>query len=107
MTQSGMSGTDAGDGLEKDPSSVASDTDMSAEEFSTPGGASESEGPADAGAGDEPMPGQHDGGADGGAGGGEGPADAGAEEPATPGAQDGGADGGADGSTDTGAAPSQ
>ena len=57
------------------------------------------EGPADSGAGEPAVPGEHDGGADGGAGGGtEGPADSGAGEPAVPGEHDGGADGGADAS---------
>ncbi|WP_377639680.1 BatC protein [Oryzobacter terrae] len=62
------------------------------------------EGPADAGAGDTGLPGEHDGGADGGAGGGagatdpEGPADSGAGDTATEGEHDGGADGGADAS---------
>ena len=62
-----------------------------------PGGGG-AEGPADSGAGESGMPGEHDGGADGGAGGrAEGPEDSGADEPAAPGEHDGGADGGADG----------
>ena len=59
------------------------------------------EGPADAGAGDSGLPGEHDGGADGGAGGAggtEGPADSGAGDSGEPGEHDGGADGGADAS---------
>lgn len=67
------------------------------------------EGPADSGASEPGLPGEHDGGADGGAGGdsgladdseisaAEGPADSGAET-GMPGEHDGGADGGADGS---------
>ena len=62
------------------------------------------EGPADAGAGDSGMPGEHDGGADGGAGGGagtggpdEGPADAGAGDAGSAGEHDGGAPAGMDG----------
>jgi hypothetical protein len=52
----------------------------------------QTEGPADSGAGDPGVPGEHDGGADGGA---EGPADSGAGDPGVPGEHDGGADGGA------------
>jgi hypothetical protein len=59
----------------------------------------DTEGPADSGAGQSGLPGEHDGGADGGAAGGaEGPADSGAGQPAQPGEHDGGADGGADAS---------
>ena len=57
-------------------------------------GDDDTEGPADAGAGEQVQPGEHDGGADGGADT-EGPADAGAGEEVQPGEHDGGADGGA------------
>lgn len=55
----------------------------------------QTEGPADSGADQSGVPGEHDGGADGGA---EGPADSGADQSGVPGEHDGGADGGADGS---------
>ncbi len=57
--------------------------------------AADSEGPADAGAGEQVVSGEHDGGADGGADDTEGPADAGAGDEVEPGEHDGGADGGA------------
>ncbi|MEV4410778.1 hypothetical protein [Catellatospora sp. NPDC049609] len=56
----------------------------------TPG----TEGPADAGAGEQPDPSEHDGGADGGADL-EGPLDAGADDAVDSAEEDGGADSGA------------